>query len=70
MFLESEQMIASMEHLRDSHDIPAFSIHDSIVVPKESVEIATAVLRERFEGCFGLEYRFTAHFSDNHSIVI
>ena len=70
MFLESEQMIASMEHLRDSHDIPAFSIHDSVVVPKESVEIATAVLRERFEGRFGLEYRFTAHFSDNHNITI
>jgi len=70
MFLESEQMIASMEHLRDSHDIPAFSIHDSVVVPKESVEIATAVLRERFEGCFGLEYRFTAHFSNNQSVAI
>ena len=59
MFLESEQMIASMEQLRDNHDIPAFSIHDSVVVPKESVEIATAVLRERFEGCFGLEYRLS-----------
>ena len=70
MFLESEQMVASMEQLRDNHDIPAFSIHDSVVVPKESVEIATAVLRERFEGCFGLEYRFTAHFSDNHSVAI
>ncbi|MDC0967245.1 hypothetical protein OAS46_06270 [Alphaproteobacteria bacterium] len=70
MFLESEQMIASMEHLRDSHDIPAFSIHDSVVVPKESVEIATAVLRERFEGRFGLEYRFTAHFSNNQSVAI
>ena len=70
MFLESEQMIASMEQLRDNHDIPAFSIHDSVVVPKESVEIATAVLREKFEGCFGLEYRFTAHFSNNHSIAI
>ena len=70
MFLESEQLIASMEQLRDHHDIPAFSIHDSVVVPKESVEIATAVLRERFEGCFGLEYRFTAHFSDNHNIAI
>ena len=70
MFLESEQMIASIEQLRDNHDIPAFSIHDSVVVPKESVEIATAVLCERFEGCFGLEYRFTAHFSDNHNIAI
>ena len=70
MFLESEQMIASMEQLRDNHDIPAFSIHDSVVVPKDSVEIATAVLRERFEGCFGLEYRFTAHFSDNQNIAI
>ena len=70
MFLESEQMIASMEQLRDKYDIPAFSIHDSVVVPAECVEIATAVLREKFEGCFGLEYRFTAHFSDNHSIAI
>ena len=70
MFLESEQMIASMEHLRDNYDIPAFSIHDSVVVPKESVEISTAVLRERFEGRFGLEYRFTAHFSDNQSVAI
>jgi hypothetical protein len=70
MFLESEQMIASMEHLRDNYDIPAFSIHDSVVVPKESIEISTAVLRERFEGRFGLEYRFTAHFSDNHNIAI
>jgi hypothetical protein len=70
MFLESEQLIASMEQLRDHHDIPAFSIHDSVVVPKESVEIATAVLRERFEGRFGLEYRFTAHFPDNHNIAI
>jgi hypothetical protein len=59
-----------MEQLRDHHESPAFSIHDSVVVPKESVEIATAVLRERLEGCFGLEYRFTAHFSDNHSIAI
>jgi len=70
MFLESEQMIASIEQLRDNHDIPAFSIHDSVVVPKESVEIATAVLRERFEGRFGLEYRFTAHFSNNQSVAI
>ncbi|XDZ67853.1 hypothetical protein AB8878_10280 [Alphaproteobacteria bacterium LSUCC0226] len=70
MFLESEQMITSMGQLRDNHDVPAFSIHDSIVVPKESVEIATAVLRERFEGRFGLEYRFTAHFSNNQSVAI
>jgi len=70
MFLESDQMIASMEQLRDKYDIPAFSIHDSVVVPKEDVEIATAVLRERFEGGFGLEFRFTAHFSDNHSVTI
>ena len=70
MFLESEQMIASMEHLRDNYDIPAFSIHDSVVVPKESVEISTAVLRERFEGRFGLEYRLTAHFSNNQSVAI
>ena len=34
------------------------------------ITIATAVLRERFEGRFGLEYRFTAHFSNNQSVAI
>ena len=69
MFLESEQMIASMEQLRDNHNIPAFSIHDSVIVPEESVEIATSVLRERFEGYFGLDYRFTVHFDDKPEIA-
>ena len=68
MFMESEQMIASMEQLKDNHNIPAFSVHDSIIVPEESVEIATSVLRERFEGHFGLDFRFTVDFNDKPEV--
>jgi hypothetical protein len=69
MFMESEQMIASMERLRDNHDIPAFSIHDSVIVPEDAVDVATSVLRESFEGHFGLDYRFAVHFSGKSEIV-
>jgi hypothetical protein len=69
MFLESEQMIATMEALRNEHDIPSYSVHDSIIIPASDVELCAEVMKQKFEGQFGVRYRLKTHLPEGHLIT-
>lgn len=69
MFLESEQMIATMEALRNEHDIPSYSVHDSIIIPASDVELCAEIMKQKFEGQFGVKYKLKAHLPEGHLIA-
>ena len=56
MYKESCAIISAMESLRDSYDIPAYSMHDGLIVPQSARDIASKEMVRAFAG-FGLECR-------------
>ena len=55
MYEESEAMIAAMERLR-SQGVVALPVHDSLILPKSTGQLAERVMRETFEARFGVEF--------------
>ena len=54
MFLESEVIIQAMLTLLQQHGIPCLPVHDSLIVPEDSVGVSVKVLREAFEAKVGV----------------
>ena len=69
MFMESEQMLSTMEELRDTYDIPSYSVHDSIIIPASKLELCASVMKEKFESRFGVKYSLKAHLSDGQMLA-
>ena len=49
MFLESKAIIGAMDTLRESYGIPAYSMHDGIIVPSSAKSIAQREIAEAYE---------------------
>jgi hypothetical protein len=49
MYLESVVMFSTMMNLMVQHTIPSLSVHDSLIVPVSKAEVATEMLRSRFQ---------------------
>jgi|GEM_PF-5991290 len=56
MHEESEAVIKTMSIL-SSLGMPALPVHDSIILPRSAVELATNVLVETLEGKFGVAFK-------------
>ena len=69
MFMESEQMLSTMEELRDTYDIPSYSVHDSIIIPASKLELCASVMKEKFESRFGVKYSLKAHLSNGQMLA-
>ena len=48
-------MIATMESLR-TQGVVALPVHDSLILPKSTGQLAERVMRETFEARFGVEF--------------
>jgi hypothetical protein len=55
MYQEAEAMIATMERLR-SQGVVALPVHDSLILPKSTGQLAERVMRETFEVRFCVEF--------------
>jgi hypothetical protein len=53
MFLESEIIIQAVLTLLRQHGIPCLPVHDSLIVPQDSVGVSLEVLRDAFEAKAG-----------------
>jgi len=49
MWIESNVIQSTMLELKREHEIPSLSVHDSLIVPAQSAEIVSAVLKEKFQ---------------------
>jgi hypothetical protein len=49
MWIESNGMLGTMLKLKQEHQIPSLSVHDSLLVPARSAETAQAVLKQQFQ---------------------
>ena len=56
MFKESEAIISAMVSLRENFNIPAYSMHDGLIVPLSGKDIAANEIMRAFDD-FGLECR-------------
>lgn len=54
-FLESEAVMKAMEVLAYDHQVASLPVHDSLIVPKERKELATAILKASFKEIVGVE---------------
>jgi hypothetical protein len=59
MHHESEQLIKTMEQLRDQFNVPSYSVHDSLIVPRDFKDQATQLLKSNFELAFAVPFRFS-----------
>jgi hypothetical protein len=69
MYLESEQLINTIIELREKHDIPSYSVHDSIIIPQKEVELAAHILKSKFEAKFRIKYRLKANLSNGRLVA-
>jgi hypothetical protein len=53
-FVESEIILSTMETLAYDRGVPSLSVHDSLIVPKGSVDVAKATLSHWFQESVGL----------------
>ena len=56
MFKESEAIIGAMVSLRENFNIPAYSMHDGLIVPLSGKDIAANEIMRAFDD-LGLECR-------------
>jgi len=56
MFIESEAIIATMEALRDNYNIPAYSMHDGLIVPASAGSTTAREIIKTFD-LIGIECR-------------
>jgi hypothetical protein len=54
MFTESEAIIQAMLELLRHHDTPCLSVHDSLIVPEDSIDLAIEVLSRAYEAKVGV----------------
>jgi hypothetical protein len=54
MFIESEAVIQAMLELLRQHDLPSLPVFDSLIVPKDSEAIASAILSKAYESRVGI----------------
>jgi ATP adenylyltransferase/5',5'''-P-1,P-4-tetraphosphate phosphorylase II len=48
-----------MEQLRDQFNVPSYSVHDSLIVPRDFKDQATQLLKSNFELAFAVPFRFS-----------
>jgi hypothetical protein len=65
MWIESNGMLGTMLKLKQEHQIPSLSVHDSILVPARSAETAQAVLKQQFEYQRGITPLLKVNWSKN-----
>ena len=58
MFVESEAMLDTVESLIHD-DLPAYSVHDSLIVGEKYRDTATRTLKDTFESHFGVAFQVT-----------
>jgi hypothetical protein len=58
-----------MIELREKHDIPSYSVHDSIIIPQKEVELAAHILKSAFEAKFRIKYRLKANLSNGRLVA-
>ena len=58
MFEESEAMLTTIESLM-LQDIPAYSVHDSLIVPRKHNDKVNELLLRNFESRFGVPFNVT-----------
>ena len=56
MYQESQAIISTMDSLRENYNIPAYSMHDGLIVPVSSQEIVANEIKRAFDS-IGLECR-------------
>lgn len=56
MYQESRAIISTMDSLRENYNIPAYSMHDGLIVPVSSKEIVANEIKRAFDN-IGLECR-------------
>ncbi len=61
MFLEGAVMVSAMLKLKREHEVASLAVHDSLIVPRSMVEIAEAVLCERFESLVNAKPQLVSH---------
>jgi hypothetical protein len=49
MFLEGSVMVSAMLNLKREHGVPSLAVHDSLIVPRSKIDVATSVLSNCFE---------------------
>ena len=59
MYMESTQVQVAMEKLRENHDIPCYSVHDSLIIRRKDVITAKAELKDAYRVRFGTECRLS-----------
>ena len=59
MYMESTQVQVAMEKLREDHDIPCYSVHDSLIIRRKDVITAKAELKDAYRVRFGTECRLS-----------
>jgi hypothetical protein len=52
-FLESEAILRTMLRLKREHEVPALTVHDSLIVPRSTELVTRAVLAEEFAAVVG-----------------
>ena len=61
MFLESKAVLGTMLELMTGHEVPSFSVHDSLIVPRSRTELAEAVLRGNYHDVIGVRPMLELH---------
>jgi len=59
MYMESTQVQIAMEKLRNNHNIPSYSVHDSLIVRRKDVNATKAELKQSYKVRFGVECRLS-----------
>jgi len=61
MFLEGAVMVSAMLKLKREHEVASLAVHDSLIVPQSMIDIAEAVLCERFESLVNAKPQLVSH---------
>ena len=48
MWIESVAMLTAMQRLMREHEVPSFSIHDSLIIPASKQELAKEMLAKQY----------------------
>ena len=59
MYMDSTQVQIAMEKLRNNHNIPSYSVHDSLIVRRKDVNATKAELKQSYKVRFGVECRLS-----------
>jgi hypothetical protein len=54
MFLESQGIVGTMVRLMREHEVVSLSVHDSLIVPKSQLDLASETLRREYKQAVGV----------------